>query len=228
MPPASPDGDDKTAGAVASGRPAPEAGSAAAGIAGVERAFLRLTFWQTLLSLVGVFVGAVALYAALSESRAVRQQTAASVWPYLQLNLSDHESPDAAHFELLFSNVGVGPARMQGMLLEVDGAPVKSWSSLVDGFVETKGEEVSTTPDYGRSFITNRVIAPGESVSVFNTHDRALVRALRRGVYSARAAISYCYCSIFDDCWLQQSQSPTTRPIPVASCPDYGDRGFID
>ncbi|MFK8043272.1 hypothetical protein, partial [Congregibacter sp.] len=48
----------------------------AGGFASIERAFLRLTFWQTLLSLAGVFTGGVALYAALSESEAVRQQTA--------------------------------------------------------------------------------------------------------------------------------------------------------
>lgn len=49
-------------------------------IAGLEKKFLRLTFWQTILSVAGVFTGAVALYAALTESQAVRQQTAATVW----------------------------------------------------------------------------------------------------------------------------------------------------
>jgi len=37
-------------------------------MAQIERTFLRLTFWQTILSLAGVFTGAVALYAALSQS----------------------------------------------------------------------------------------------------------------------------------------------------------------
>ena len=48
-----------------------------------ERVFVRLTFWQTVLSLAGVFIGTVALYAALTESAAVRQQTAAAVWPFV-------------------------------------------------------------------------------------------------------------------------------------------------
>ena len=60
-------------------------------IAGIERSFLRLTFWQTLLSLAGVFTGAVALYAALNESQAVRQQTAATVWPYVQYTINDFD-----------------------------------------------------------------------------------------------------------------------------------------
>ena len=47
--------------------------------AGTERAFVRLTFWQTVLSLVGVFIAIVALYAALTESEATRKQTSAAV-----------------------------------------------------------------------------------------------------------------------------------------------------
>ncbi|MEO1324887.1 MAG: hypothetical protein AAFV59_17995 [Pseudomonadota bacterium] len=68
--------------------PAPEV----KGIAQIEQTFLRLTFWQTILSLAGVFTGAVALYAALNESRAVRDQTAASVWPYVQIMIYDTAS----------------------------------------------------------------------------------------------------------------------------------------
>ena len=44
--------------------------AATTGLSGSERAFVRLTFWQTLLSLVGVFIAVVALYAALAESDA--------------------------------------------------------------------------------------------------------------------------------------------------------------
>lgn len=199
----------------------------ASGMASIERAFLRLTFWQTLLSLAGVFVGAVALYAALNESQAVRQQTAASVWPYLQIMISDNESPSDGHFELQMSNVGVGPARMQSMLLRVDDRAIIGWKFLIDELSEALDEDLSLA-DYGRSFITNRVIAPGETVSVFQTTHLPLVSALRRGIYSQRATVAYCYCSIFDDCWLQESQSPTTRPVAVDSCPDYGERGFLE
>lgn len=201
------------------------AAATAAGIAGVEKAFLRLTFWQTLLSLVGVFVGAVALYAALNESRAVRQQTAAAVWPYLQIMIRDRETEQDAHFSLRFTNVGVGPARMQSMLVEVDGRAMVQWRQVLDLINPKKGEDAQ---NYGRSFITNRVIAPGEEVEVLSTTDRELVRGLRQGVYSGRANVTFCYCSIFEDCYLQETRSPTTRPVEVAHCPDYGDRQFME
>ncbi|MEJ2330125.1 MAG: hypothetical protein P8Z33_09715 [Gammaproteobacteria bacterium] len=44
-----------------------------------EHHIIRLTFWQTILSVVGVVIAVLALYAALTESAAVRQQTAAAV-----------------------------------------------------------------------------------------------------------------------------------------------------
>ena len=74
-----------------------------------ERAFLRLTFWQTVLSVAGVFIAVVALYAALTESAAVRQQTAAAVWPFVQFSTEDSDSGEAAEFMMSFTNSGVGP-----------------------------------------------------------------------------------------------------------------------
>lgn len=96
-------------------------------IANIERAFLRLTFWQTVLSLAGVFTGVVALYAALNESRAVRDQTAASVWPYIQIIINDTDDGAQARFALSLENVGVGPALMRGVELRLGGEPVRSW-----------------------------------------------------------------------------------------------------
>ncbi len=100
-----------------------ESSPASGTIAGIERTFLRLTFWQTILSLAGVFTGAVALYAALNESQAVRQQTAASVWPYVQLMINDTDDGESAYFALSLDNVGVGPAKMRGVLLTLNGKP---------------------------------------------------------------------------------------------------------
>jgi hypothetical protein len=83
-------------------------------LARAERHIIRLTFWQTILSVVGVVIAVVALYAALTESAAVRQQTAAAVWPFVQLMIEDYDTGDAAGFSFALTNVGVGPARMRG------------------------------------------------------------------------------------------------------------------
>src|SRR5690554_2849469 len=79
-------------------------------LSSTERAFVRLSLWQTVLSLVGVFIAVLALYAALTESEAVRQQTSAAVWPFVQVSIEDFDSGESAGFTLSFTNEGVGPA----------------------------------------------------------------------------------------------------------------------
>jgi hypothetical protein len=34
--------------------------------------------------------------------------------------------------------------------------------------------------------------------------------------------ITFCYCSIFDDCWLADSRLDLQNPAPVEQCPDFG------
>jgi hypothetical protein len=211
----------------AAGQSAGSQPPAAGGMASIERAFLRLTFWQTLLSLVGVFVGAVALYAALNESQAVREQTAAAVWPYVQMMMSDSDNGSQAHFALTFKNVGVGPARMRGMALTVGNEPVLSWDQAA---TRLRGEELRVGVDYGRSSVSRLVIAPGESVVAFQTDDRELALAMQESVYGGSVQLRYCFCSIFEQCWLSGVSDDTLalELESVESCPDFGAAAFRD
>lgn len=221
--------DDSGRDSPAPNAPEPEGltpGSAAAGIAGMERAFLRLTFWQTVLSLAGVFVGAVALYAALNESQAVRQQTAAAVWPYVQVMINDTDDGTDAYFALAVENVGVGPARMRGMQLSFGDEAVLSWDAAA---LELLGESMRVGVDFGRSSVSNRVIAPGESVVAFHTSDVRLARAMQTAVQSGDVRLDYCFCSIFDQCWLSGVPAvDSASPQSVESCPDFAAGAFRD
>ncbi|MEM6773714.1 MAG: hypothetical protein AAF933_05535 [Pseudomonadota bacterium] len=213
------------------GAPDSEAGEEERGardaIADIQRSFLRLTALQTLLSLAGVFTGTVALYAALNESQAVRQQSAASVWPYVQFMIEDRSDADSAHFSLSFSNVGVGPARMRGMQLSYQGDAVGSWEAMTAALL---GEPAELGGDYGKSSTSRRVLAPGESVTAFRTDRRDLALALQRAVFGGEVSLSYCYCSIFDQCWTVATPEPLTQakePKP-GDCPEFGDYAFSD
>lgn len=202
--------------------------ASSAGMANLERTFLRLTFWQTLLSLAGVFTGTVALYAALNESQAVRQQTAASVWPYVQMMTHDTDDGETARFSLIFENVGVGPARMQSMQLSLDGDATVTWDEVTARLLDSPAK---VGVDFGRSSISRRVIAPGETITAFQTADRRLALRMQEAVSGGRARLLYCYCSIFDDCWQNQtwsdaSQEDSNQPVDV--CPDHGEAEFRD
>ena len=85
--------------------------------------------------------------------------------------------------------------------------------------------------DYGKTSINRRVLAPGETVTAIHTMEPELARAVQAAVYSGNFQLSYCYCSIFDECWSANSSvddgSETNQPIE-GQCPNYGEEGFID
>jgi archaellum component FlaF (FlaF/FlaG flagellin family) len=189
-------------------------------ISGSERAFVRLTFWQTVLSLVGVFIAIVALYAALTESEATRKQTAAAVWPFVQLTINDHFSENAAEFRISLSNAGVGPARMRSMRVFFNGQQLRDWHHAM-ALVGEVG-----THRLGQSYVSRRVLIPGETIDMVSTTDRVLVEKFLEILARPGNSIIYCYCSIFDDCWVVDSEVDLQTPEPVAACPEVGDEAF--
>lgn len=187
-----------------------------------EHHIIRLTFWQTILSVAGVLIAVLALYAALTESAAVRQQTAAAVWPFVQLMLEDYDTGDAAGFSLAFTNAGVGPAKMKDVRISIDGTVARNWSELV---ARVDGDTESTI---NRNFISDRVIRPDETVVVFSTNDADLARKLVGAVSKPRGALTFCYCSIFNECWLADSRNNLQAPELVEACPDFGSDTYIN
>mgnify|MGYP001812905274 FL=1 len=187
-----------------------------------ESHIIRLTFWQTMLSVAGIVIAVVALYAALAESAAVRQQTAAAVWPFVQLMVENYETDDAAGFSFGFTNAGVGPAKMQDVRLSVDGNVTRNWSELVASVDGNVGAAIN------RNFISDRVLRPDETVIVFSTDDVDLARKLAGAISKPRGALTFCYCSIFDECWLADSRKSLQAPELVEACPNFGSETYIN
>ena len=185
-----------------------------------ERSFVRMSFWQTVLSVIGVFIAVIALYAALSESEAVRQQTAASVWPRVQLHVSDHLSDHRAELTVSLTNAGVGPARMQSMRVRINGEAIESFHKSMEALGH------SDTSRMGQSFVGRRVLLPGETVHMMSTQDRELVELYGKALWNPGTSIVYCYCSIFDSCWVVDSKIDLYSPKPVDACPDFGAETF--
>ena len=199
--------------------PPPDAHSESV-LARTERIFLRLTFWQTVLSVAGAFIAVIALYAALTESAAVRQQTAAAVWPFVQFSTEDSDSGESAEFAISFTNAGVGPARMRAMRLVIDGEPIRDWEHAVTKLGGRLTDHVR------RNFISGRVLSPDEKVVTFSTTDPDLARQFQAKVANPDNFIAFCYCSIFDECWLSDSRQDLQNPEAVEECPTFGDAAF--
>ena len=191
----------------------------------IENRFLKLASIQTILSVAAVFTGAIALYAALTESHAVRKQTAASVWPYVQTVINDTNTSESAYIKISLDNVGVGPAKMQGVLLNYKGEFMRDW----DSFIRKFDDQAALGVTYGKSDVYDRVLAPDESLVIFQTSDRELAQRLQDTIYQGELELSYCYCSIFDDCWLKPlPDSEGQQKIqPVDQCPVNADDNFL-
>lgn len=187
---------------------------------GSERVFERLSLWQTILSVVGVFIAVVALYAALTESEAVRRQTSAAVWPFVQVSIADYDLGETAGFTLSLINAGVGPAKVRAVRIILDGEPMRDWATAVAHLGGTLDDQVA------RSSVSGRVLSPDEKLDLISVTDPALARQFQAATANPENSISYCYCSIFDDCWLADSRMDALDPEPVEDCPDFGDATF--
>lgn len=171
----------------------------------IENRFLKIASIQTILSVAAVFTGVIALYAALVESHAVRKQTTASVWPYIQTITRDNDNGEAAYVRISLNNVGVGPAKMQHLRVQYQGETIKDWQTFISQLDSTAQLGIS----YGKSDVKDRVLAPKESLLLFQTDEYNLAQLLQKAIAQDDLTISYCYCSIFDDCWL--------KPLPDAA-----------
>lgn len=179
-----------------------------------ERINIRISVTQTILALAGIFIGSVALYAALSESEAVRKQTQASVWPRLDIVRIYYGFEGEERIDIVARNRGIGPADVKSVHVAVDGQPMQRWGDVI--------RTVAGPKDFGTSdrAIDNTVISPQEDVVMLSLEEkyssRQHTRALRDAFSAERVVIEVCYCSVFGSCW--QTRSNNSTPEEVKAC----------
>jgi hypothetical protein len=109
---------------------------------------------------------------------------------------------------------------MQDVRLSIDGNVTRNWSELVASVDGDIGATIN------RDFISDRVLRPDEKVFIFNTEDADLARKLIGAVGNPRASLTFCYCSIFEECWLADSRKDLQAPELVEACPDFGSETY--
>lgn len=106
------------------------------------------------------------------------------------------------------------------MRLVIGGKPIRDWAHAVE---QLDGE---LTDQVSRNFISGRVLSPDETVVAFSTTDADLARRFQATVANPENSIVFCYCSIFDECWLADSRQTLADPTIVEECPDFGEDTF--
>lgn len=188
-----------------------------------ERIFVRIALLQTVLAVAGIVTGSIALYAGLTEADAARKQQEASVWPMLQMSISDYDVETKQPILAVSArNAGIGPARIAAFRVTVDGVAHTNWT---DVFTALAGSDDNVL----RSYFSGRVISAGEEIVLAIARDDVARAAL--GKIEGRGsslAWDVCYCSVFDKCWVSSSagQSWLQDSTPVEQCPDFEGEQF--
>lgn len=188
-----------------------------------ERIFVRIALLQTVLAVAGIITGSVALYAGLTEADASRKQQEASVWPMLQMAISDYDPErQEAIFKVTARNAGIGPARIAAFRVAVNGEPQANWD---EAFTTLSGSHEGVL----KSYFSGRVISAGEEVQlVLARGDIARIALDKVFDKTARLEWDVCYCSVFDECWSSSNKGDSwlKESAPVRKCPDFEEEQF--
>jgi len=182
-----------------------------------ERLFLRMTIMQTVMTAAAVIISMAALYAAFVQAESSRRQTEAAVWPYVDIGYTiSNESGDALGV-VFVENTGIGPARIRSARVTVDGEPQASWAEAM----ATLG---SPREPFTYITLTNQVMPAGQILNLLTLHNGDIAQPMRN-LWSEHVRIEYCYCSVFDQCWVQ-SEPEMETPQEVEQCPVWDGERF--
>ena len=170
----------------------------------------RLESW------VAVFIAIVSLSITLYEAKVTREHDRMSVWP----RLSQESSDSAGRYDRAITNVGLGPALVQSYEVRIDGSPRTSWERVVSELVASTNKK----PGFFFSHVgAGTVILPGHTIhvlTVIGPEFSSVAIAQDRRVVSR-----LCYCSLYGECWLAESNKPD--PAPVRTCAAVADTTSI-
>ena len=183
------------------------------------------------LSSVAVVISLVSIFVAYHTSHSMERLVQANSWPFLQLGHGNAfgetaviGEPSSAQIYFTVTNAGTGPAvihnfefRLDGQVFPADGGTIDKFLKaccveLLTGDAKAGGNE--STP------IADTVLAPGSNETVLRwplrPENDKLWHALDRVRQQNRIAMSACYCSVFDECWV--ADTSTFPPRKVTSC----------
>ena len=156
---------------------------------------------------VGLCALGVSFYQTLimrEQQRELSEQRKAEVWPNLEFGRSYWQGS----FRLIVLNTGVGPARIRTVGMTYDDESYTNWDEML--------ERIAGRINYGQSQVSGRVLPAGDQIEALSL-DGNLADTL--GVHSHRLTFRFCYCSIYNDCWLyEQSLAGSASRVPLEAC----------
>ncbi|MEL6789240.1 MAG: hypothetical protein AAGL18_01255 [Pseudomonadota bacterium] len=166
--------------------------------------------WGNIASFTALVVSCLALAVSILEVSTIRTHQRSSVWPFVSIE-QDYSS---GGYAIALRNKGIGPARMDEVIMTLDGKPYGELDRLI---LDAVGKEDAFSYDvYSGRNPANSVIAAGSAVTLFSVpwdpRTERLVQA-----WTDRVNVETCFCSIYDQCW--RTDLNDNQPKEVKACP---------
>ena len=187
---------------------------------------------ESALAIGAVVIAAVSLWVAYDTMRTDRMLLESSSWPYLEVYESDVRPPspvvgtNAPGLKLVVANEGIAPAKLELFEVFWKGQPQRSpWQLLASccGVPIGAGGGLPAGTSLHFSSANGVVLPTGQQIAFFGFEQpqsaAQAVEALR--AHLSELSFRYCYCSVFNQCWLVHSRfgHPVFNPRQVSVCP---------
>ncbi len=151
-----------------------------------------------------------------AQTQLMQSQSRASVWPYLSIGYSINDQGEKQGYTWEISNDGVGPARIQSVVMSVDDNPAHSWKDVFRAIFGNVPVDATYSQIFGR------VVAPNTNrdTTIEALHLTNLAQAKVFYAQQNRLKMEICYCSVYDECWVARQQDPEVRSIDHCSSQD--------
>jgi len=173
-----------------------------------------------------LLVSVSSLIIALVHSRTLERMADANTrlveansWPFLGYGTGNAGSPGGTAVEMRISNDGVGPAKIEAADLKWDGVPMHNAIEFLHtccGYREDRANGLWI------DLIAGRVLRAGETITFITLprtgNDLEAWKRLNTARLSPRLAVDVCYCSVFDECWIEDVLRMSLTPRRVDRC----------
>jgi hypothetical protein len=178
------------------------------------------SIFALVVSVLALSLGAYQARLMNEQTRLMQGQARASVWPYISIGYSISDSGEKLGYTWEISNDGVGPARIESVILTMDGAPLHRWRDVFQKLFGNAPVPATYSQIYGK------VLAPGTNreTTIEALHIQDIEQAKTFFRAQERMDMAICYCSVYDDCWIAHRQQPEVQP--VARCDIAGTVQF--
>lgn len=190
---------------------------------------------ESALAIGAVLIAAVSLWVGYDTMHTDRMLLESSSWPYLEVYETDVMPPDQTFgansegLKLVVANQGIAPAKIELFEVFWKGQPQRSpWQLLASCCSATAeaGGAVPNDTSLSYSSASGVVLPAGQRIAFFGFGQpqsaAQAVKTLR--AHLGELSFRYCYCSVFNQCWLVASPfgHPVFNPQQVSVCPRSG------